>query len=277
MSERPIFRDSARQSAFDRDGFVVVDFLDRRAIDRLLSSWSALGSDLQRFPFSNTIMSGDVDYRSRVHDAVRREIEDGIDDLLFDYRVCLCSYLAKPAVPSAQRGVVELHQDWTFVDESRFFSIGLWIPLVDVGEDNGCLRVVPGSHRLNREPRCLSSGFRYDSLLPLIEREFLQAIPMRAGRAFVYTQSLFHSSQPNRSDALRLVAGALAIPREASLLFVAPAGMDSVAIHEVDDAFYQRYQFGSVPDLDAPVALAPHRFEPLTEHTLRDRLRGVHV
>ena len=275
---RQVFRDAHLQAGFERDGYVVVDFIDSAQVERLTAAWNALPSEVQEFPFSNTIMSRSLEYRARVHDTVRRELEQRTGDLLLDYRLCLCSFNAKPAARSAGTGVVELHQDWTFVDESQFFSIGIWCPLVDVNEENGCLRVVPQSHQLNMHPRCLATPFPYSDLLPCFQTNYLKPIPMKAGQAFVYSNTLFHSSAPNMSNALRLVAGGMAIPRETPLLFLAPAHGEhaaDLAVYEVDDAFYQQYRFEAFLDVGRPVRFIRHAFEPLSEAILHDRLGGA--
>ena len=271
---RRVFRNEELEREFGRNGYVVVDLLDPSQTERLRAAWDALPADVHHYPFSNTIMSQDLNYRARVHDIVALELESRANDLLLDYRICLGSFIAKPGGAGAEQGFVELHQDWTFVDESRFYSIGIWCPLVDVDESNGCLCVVPQSHRLNRYARCLTTPFPYNDLLPSIEQNYLRSVPMKAGQAFVYTQTLFHSSAPNRTNTLRLAAGGLAIPHETSLMFVAPGEGDhalDLALFEVDDAFYRRYQFGSRPD-SSPVGFLPHRYEPLTIEDLHHKL-----
>ncbi len=39
-----------------------------------------------------------------------------------------------------------IHQNWTFVDEDKFTSVSVWVPLCDVSRFNGTLEVVPKTH-----------------------------------------------------------------------------------------------------------------------------------
>jgi hypothetical protein len=172
---------------------------------------------------------------------------------------------------------VQLHQDWTFVDESRYQAIAIWCPLVEVSAENGCLRVVPGSHRLNNHPRGFQESFPYTDLLPCIERYYLVDVPMKAGQAFVYTQTLFHSSLPNRSDRLRLAAGALAVPRESRLRFLMDTAQGhprQLAIYEVEEDFYRTYLFGSTPDDEFRVGVINGGHEQVSEERLHTVLGG---
>ncbi|HUJ13271.1 MAG TPA: phytanoyl-CoA dioxygenase family protein [Thermoanaerobaculia bacterium] len=278
MSERRIFRDAALQSEFDRNGFVIVDFLAPESIERLRALGEQVPSDLDSIAYASSIMSADLDYRARAFDLVRSEFAAHVASLLSDYRLCYGTFITKSAGDADGRGFLGLHQDPTFVDESRHVSIGIWCPLVDVGEGNGCLTVVPGSHRFNRLPRCVMIPFPYSDLLPTIRANHLVPVPMKAGRAFVYSSALFHGSGANRSGALRLVAGGLAIPNETELLFVTNGDGDhaeDLAMYRVDDDYYQRYRFGLPPSGATFVGFLPYRFEPLDEQSLQRRLPAV--
>jgi len=269
------FRSPSLQERFERDGYVVVDFFDDSEVCRLLEIWESLPGDLGGVPFSNTIMSRDVEYRQKVHEQVAGVFHKATDALLDQYRICLCSFNAKQS--QDEGGVVQLHQDWTFVDESRYQAIGIWCPLVEVGKENGCLCVVPGSHRLNSRPRGFYEPFPYNELLPRLERDYLVQIPMKAGQAFAYTQTLFHSSPPNRSDRLRLAAGALAIPDKSKLRFLIRDRQENpqqLTVYQVADDFYRNYLFGSRPDDSLRAGVVEGGHEPLSEARLQQILGG---
>jgi phytanoyl-CoA hydroxylase len=97
------------------------------------------------------------------------------------------------------------HQDlWYFRKGNRIQrSCGIWLALDDADEDNGCLWVVPGSHRLGL----------FDHVDPEMEyaqdefREVRQAremdeipVPLRAGSALFFDGGLLHRSSENNSD-----------------------------------------------------------------------------
>jgi hypothetical protein len=247
-ARRPAFRDAALQETFDRQGYLVLDWLNGEQVEQLQQVWQRNASAIKERPFATTLMSQDLAYRQAVHEQVAAVLTPLSRDIFDRYRLPLCSFLSKQ--PDSQ-GVVQLHHDWTFVDEARFQSVGIWCPLADVDTENGCLQVVPGSHKLYPGLRPALEPFPYADLevdgraLPMID------VPMRAGQAFFFTQALFHSSPPNRSARERVVAGGLAIPDESRLRYVvrdADCGPNHLAVYEVDDEFYRTYLYGMRPD-----------------------------
>jgi hypothetical protein len=92
-------------------------------------------------------------------------------------------------------------------------AVTLWLPLVDVDETNGCLRLAPGSHRLGALPvrvrdalnerRNANEAMEIDGLESILARHPTLSVPAAAGDALVFHTFLLHRSQPNRSDATR--------------------------------------------------------------------------
>jgi phytanoyl-CoA hydroxylase len=102
------------------------------------------------------------------------------------------------------------HQDMGVVnpeaDETTMISV--WIPVLDATVDNGCLQVVPGSHRGALAVHCNygeGQKKRYlgvnipDQLVPPNHRP----IPMKAGDVLFFHKKLMHSSLPNQTDGIR--------------------------------------------------------------------------
>jgi ectoine hydroxylase-related dioxygenase (phytanoyl-CoA dioxygenase family) len=92
-------------------------------------------------------------------------------------------------------------------------AVTLWLPLVDVDETNGCLRLAPGTQRLGalpvrvRDPlnarRNANETLEIAGLDALLARHAASAAPTAAGDALVFHTFLLHCSQPNRSAATR--------------------------------------------------------------------------
>jgi len=92
-------------------------------------------------------------------------------------------------------------------------AVTLWLPLVDVDEANGCLRLAPRTQRLGALPvrvrdalnarRNANEALEIDGLEAILARHAELAVPARAGDALVFHTFLLHRSQPNRSDATR--------------------------------------------------------------------------
>lgn len=90
------------------------------------------------------------------------------------------------------------HQDQGVItadaDDTDILSV--WIAITDATEANGCLCMIPGSHREGLAPHCfeIPSKFRAAAVTPL---------PMKAGSVLFFHRLTKHCSLPNHSDDIR--------------------------------------------------------------------------
>ena len=107
-------------------------------------------------------------------------------------------------------GATPWHQDGAFfepeVDDVNMVTV--WFPLSDATIENGCLAVLPGSHREGYSVHC-PQGTRINpaGLDRIPEETFdtseLLPMPMKRGGALVFHRRMIHGSLPNKSDELR--------------------------------------------------------------------------
>jgi phytanoyl-CoA hydroxylase len=91
------------------------------------------------------------------------------------------------------------HQDWRSMQGSLNAMV-VWIPLVDIDEPLGALRVIPGSHR---EGLCESQPDEwYRHIEGVSDGDFL-SVEVRAGDALFFSAFLIHASGDNTTDAIR--------------------------------------------------------------------------
>ncbi|WP_171005638.1 phytanoyl-CoA dioxygenase family protein [Bacillus sp. E(2018)] len=90
------------------------------------------------------------------------------------------------------------HQDWYYWKGSQKLSV--WISLDDVTQDDGCLIVVPGSHKQRYEHIDLREDGFSKSVLPSdIKEDDLKSLPVQAGSIIILHDLLLHASHPNSS------------------------------------------------------------------------------
>lgn len=98
------------------------------------------------------------------------------------------------------------HQDASYLRTEPETLYAGWIALDDADDSNGCLRVVPGSHRaaLHERPAVSSSG-RVDRPPPLDPELASASRPLEVARGSVviYHGRLYHGSGANRSPRPR--------------------------------------------------------------------------
>jgi ectoine hydroxylase-related dioxygenase (phytanoyl-CoA dioxygenase family) len=99
------------------------------------------------------------------------------------------------------------HQDERYIPTEDRSLTGAWIALDDATLENGCLRVVPGSHRGEILPWAPHDNPEYDSAdeaqgVP-VHQEI--AVECRAGTVVFFNGFLLHTSRRNRSAGFRRV------------------------------------------------------------------------
>ena len=102
-------------------------------------------------------------------------------------------------------GEVVPHQDSTFLYTEPLSTIGFWIPLDDCTLENGCLQVIPGSHKLpvtsrfvHRDGKLFIEGesvFPEEGYVPLL---------VKKGSLVIIHGSIVHKSELNTSPHSRL-------------------------------------------------------------------------
>jgi phytanoyl-CoA hydroxylase len=95
------------------------------------------------------------------------------------------------------------HQDLAVITEDADDTdvVSVWLPIVEATEENGCLVVVPGSHREDLVHHCRTDAAK-GIPEPLIGSERLP-LPMRPGDVLFFHRLTKHASLSNRSDAVR--------------------------------------------------------------------------
>ena len=117
-------------------------------------------------------------------------------------------YNTRPKVPQVAAGAVPWHQDKSYWPQASANPvITVWVPLVDATLENGCLHIMPRSHR----QKLLSwhhesvSGTGYLE----VDAEHLgkekEGLPMlvNKGDVILFNDHCIHSSTPNRSNHVR--------------------------------------------------------------------------
>lgn len=275
-SVRPAFRDPDLQRRFDAAGFVIVPCLDAERVARLRAAYDAAETKIITQPFSASLMSDEPDYRKRVNEAIFDACTEPLAAILDDYRISYAQFFTKR---SGTPFTLPLHQDPTFLDETRFESLNFWIPLVDVSPLNSCLRVVPGSHKLNLQLRAQVPRFPYPELVAAIEKRFLFDCTMPAGYACVMSARLMHGSHANMTPDHRMAASAVAVPVESDAWYVFQRREQGpFEVYAVGRDFHRTHPFGAPPPAPMrPFAELPYGFDPIDEAALDRALSEARV
>jgi len=115
-------------------------------------------------------------------------------------------YRLRPKIPNYGYGAVPWHQDSSYLEPycDKALVMTVWLPLVDATEENGCLWVIPNSHRSPVATHRLHESGKYleidEQNLPQGER---LCCPVPKGGALLLTNRTVHGSFANRTDIVR--------------------------------------------------------------------------
>lgn len=97
------------------------------------------------------------------------------------------------------------HQDTVYFDVSPPVTVTAWVALTESSTSNGCLQLVPGSHR-ERVPHETDDSYRYfDVVVDSDADQTERAIDMEMdpGDCLLFTEQVLHRSRPNTSENRR--------------------------------------------------------------------------
>lgn len=114
-------------------------------------------------------------------------------------------------LPNEDKYLFDWHQDYPYVLDS-LDGIVFWVPLQDVGEENGWLTMAVGSHKLGllkmsvSDPENLNNNRTKSMHIadPSVADRFAKVqLPVKYGDALIFNTLLMHASGPNRSPRAR--------------------------------------------------------------------------
>ncbi len=158
---------------------------------------------------------GPMHYLSKVHTilsspaqlASHPRILDVVEQLIGpDILIYNVTYIIKEANTKSH---VSWHQDLTYWGLDSDDQVSVWLALSDASESSGCMRVIPGSHRLGRQHHILGEDddnnvlFQNQRVADVDESKAVAA-ELKPGQASFHHGWLLHGSSPNQSADRRI-------------------------------------------------------------------------
>jgi non-haem Fe2+, alpha-ketoglutarate-dependent halogenase len=173
----------------------------RRSFDELLAAWGGN-------PSPNDMRHLSLFHRWAYDLATLPSVLDVIEDVIGP-NILIHSTTMFCKLP-ASRTYVSWHQDGYYMRPDSGLFTSAWISLGDSHEDNGCMRVVPGSHlhgvlghaETSRSPdNLLTTG--QEVCLAVDDRDAVDVV-LEPGQMSLHHIDIVHGSNPNRSDRPRI-------------------------------------------------------------------------
>ena len=191
----------AQIAEYHDKGYVVPDFrLPEDQLEEIRGRHTAL---LKRHPEfrdnASVLLSYDLSFLNYAREPA---ILDMVEQLIGP-DICLwnMSFFAKPALNGKK---TPWHQDGQYWPIRPLASCSVWIAIDDVGVENGCMRVIPGSHRnegLLRHHLNTSDDLTLNQELDedQFDEEDAVDIVLKPGQMSFHDINLVHGSRHNRS------------------------------------------------------------------------------
>ena len=176
-------------------------------------------------------------------------ILDAVEDLIGPNILCWSSsfFIKEPHNP----GFVSWHQDSTYWGLDPADIVTAWVALSDSTIENGAMRVIPATHRMDQVPH--RDTFAPDNLLSrgqeiAVEVDEAQAVPLvlKAGEMSLHHVRLVHGSDPNPSGARRIGYAIRYLPTHVRQT---AGSQDSAMLVRGADAF-RNFEAEHAPDAD---------------------------
>ena len=192
------------QQKLNNKGFIKINLLPDITVKELLEVYNHYPNPKNNyFGFHVTLDLTAQDTISLISGKITSLIQTYTDKYFIDYRFISPRFAVKE--PTANSDIPP-HQDWSFVDESRYQSYNLWIALTPSTIENGTLGFLKGSHNVLSNYRATPLPIFHvpfhDYAYDLINE--LEFVTLEPGEALLFNSRIIHASKPNKSNAARV-------------------------------------------------------------------------
>lgn len=214
---RPVFKDEALQKEFEKKGYVKIRLFSEEEIQFFKDFHDSLKPD-NRFntqeknvKYHFSFLDTNKEYKHTVFNQLSQKFQPKMDEILLQYEPLVINFVQK----EPGMGEVPVHQNWNFVDETKYVSLSIWCPLVNVAEINGTLEVIEGTHNTFRHVlRSPSIPWFFTGYEQHLIKNYCKPIDVKIGEVLIFDDSLIHYSKPNNGTYNRLVIQVIAKPAE---------------------------------------------------------------
>ena len=266
-----VFNDKKLQEQFDKDGYIVIPFLSSEEVSRLKILYDEVSPQIPA-SFHSTSFSTDDALKQKINNDVENIYSSKAETLFYDIKKLGSSFLTKP---TGITGTMPVHQDWTVVDEEKYYSVTAWVPLQDVNENNGAIKVLPGSHRFSKTLRSPNIPNEFDGLSEVISKQ-MKTLNMKAGEAFIFNHALLHASWLNQSSSPRIAVTYGLMPSEAKLYLYLKNEKGKLEKYSMPDDMFSKYtNIGAPPACGEKIEEFDYEIKPVNEFQLKQMMNSV--
>ncbi len=271
-----ILRNNTLNKELQSQGFVVINFCDPTLLKESFRKIESQNSEISLLknnnhvidvPFHCTYLDHNKVYKQHVWNILCDLIKPFLTQTFIDYKIIQANLFNK----APGTGFIAPHQNLTTVDEEKYTSISIWVPLQNTNAQNGTLHFLPKSHGRFELYRNSNIHWAPMNASSRIDDYKMVPINLKVGQALIFDDSIVHGSPNNNSLENRYVFHYLAIPNSSNPVFC--KRLDNlVQLIEVDDMFWQNYTPGDDEPYAPIIKTKPFISRVYTKETLLDEM-----
>ena len=174
-------------------GYTVQPLLDSNQISSLMQLYRECTPEILPDFYVSAFIDNEAT-RRRIFEGISNTVGEDVKRIAPGYRLLIATYVTKRANSTSRLG---MHQDWTYTYPSHMPSINIWCPLCNVDEINGCLMVIPNSHKFGHICATTRNPGPFSAILSDLDEAYALPIPMSAGEALLFDTRVLHASDKN--------------------------------------------------------------------------------
>ena len=197
--------------------------------------------------FHCTMFSPDTALKTEVDRVIKLALAERLSDVFRTHIPLYGNFMVKEPGEESDWFV---HQDWTYVDETKHDSVAVWVPLVDLTLNNGVICVVPGSHHIKNMVRGPGVHDPWEGLHQQIKEHYHEKVFLKAGEALIWHHRLVHFSPANQAEKPRVAATLIYTPENVPVYhyWKDPLQQGTMARkYQVDSRFFMNYGIVNEP------------------------------
>ena len=234
---RTVFTEKQKENSFTHDGCLVVNFLNPDELEQLRSDVKELGFGIdneEKLRISTIHES--VEKKNEIFEKLYPVSQRAADNILNSYKLIRIGLFDK--LPGGLE--TSFHYHPTIVDESKYRSLAVWVPLTATTVEMGTLHVVRGSHKFANSFRAYNDYYlTHKGVSGKLMKKYGTPLLLKAGQAVVFDDRLIHWTPPNKSSRIRTAIKLDFIPRETELTIYYRANEQELSSYTIDEKSFR--------------------------------------
>lgn len=210
--------DAAQQHFLDQNGYVSIGKMNDNEFNKFnLETKNLIKEALHHCPKGElfNLINSTLELKKKSNEVVNKYLTPFVESK-FDMDqvdVYPVSHIIKPF---GLKGDI-WHQDSAIVNENHDFSLNAWMSFVDSTKFNGCIWVIPGSHKLKNFKR--QFGFNpIDKDFMRKIRKYMVPLEAKAGEILLFHRNILHGSSKNWVSKRRIAAECIVVSKNAQFV-----------------------------------------------------------